>query len=238
MDILLTKDIQDSWIYQDPKKFQWWLDLWLLADEKGEVHMSLGALVKRWKAPKTTVFRFIEKLSQNPIGGTKTEHLAERIRFCNTGSYKGMRNDKRNESGTILESPLISLSPTPPISFNPKEYIINNLNTHTRTREERISWEEIREKTYKERFLAQGCGMTASRATGKPAKEILRMLDAFMAKCELGDFGHKDFGHFNNHFLQYVKNPENSINDGSNIRTTDRRVSAGVSAAEDIIEPF
>lgn len=238
MEITITRDIQNSWIFQDERKFKWWVDLWLLADENGEIHMSLGDLVKRWEAPKTTVYRFLEKLSQNPIGGTKVEHQAEQIAIYSIGSYEGVRNTKRNKSGTIQESPLSSLSPTPPISTNPKEFINNNLNTHTRTREDKIPWEANREKAYKERFVAQGCGMTASRATGKNAAQIMTMIDAFMAKCELGDFGHKDFGHFNNHFLQFIKNPENSINDGRNIKPTDRRVSAGVSAAEDIVEPF
>lgn len=236
MDVLLTKSIQNHWLFQDGEKLKWWIDLHFLADEKGVISKSLSDLAYRWQVDKSTVSRFLRKMTD----ATLLQHSVQRITILKPMSYGGGCNTLCNESATPQEDPLISLSPTPPISFNPQEY--NNLNlrtrTHTRTCEERISYEETREKAYKERFMAQGCGMKVSRLTKKNPQEILTGLDDFLAKCELGDFGHKDFGHFNNHFMQFIKNPDNSISNGNNNRTSDRRGSAGVSSAQDIIEPF
>ena len=71
MDAVITKSVYNSWIFQDPKKLKWWADLHHLADENGEIHMSLSDLSLRWNTPKTTVHRFLSKLASGTIGGTK-----------------------------------------------------------------------------------------------------------------------------------------------------------------------
>ena len=38
MDILITDDIRNHWIFKDDRKFKWWVELNLMADENGEVH--------------------------------------------------------------------------------------------------------------------------------------------------------------------------------------------------------
>lgn len=240
MDFLVTKEVFRSWIFQDERKFKWWADLHNLADEDGIIRMSLGDLAHRWNAPRTSVQRFIKRLCLEPISGTKVEHQVEQIRLLISEVYEGVRNTKWNKSGTQQRNPPLSpssFSPTPPISSPPIIPQENLASASTHTHEDKCPWDSAREKAYKERFIAQGCGMTASRATGRKAGEIMRMLDAFLAKCELGELGHKEFSHFNNHFLQFIRNPDNAITNG-NTTAINKRGSAGVSDASDILEPF
>lgn len=173
-----------------------------------------------------------------PMLDEERDKELKRVEAYRRNGHNGGRGKTKKTKAVILVSDKeISSSPFPtPLTSSPKE--TNNLSNNNNAREDRVSWVEDREKSYKERFLAQGSAMAAARVTGKRAQELLQMLDAFDAKCQLGDFGHKDFGHFNNHFLQFVKNPENSISNGNDNRTADTRRSAGVSSAEDISEPF
>lgn len=201
MDILITRELQNSWIFQDAEKLKWWLDLVLMADENGEVHMSLSDLTHRWKQPKTTVHRFLENLRVKPICGTKTERLAEHLTISGIESYKGVRNayaeQKRNADKERSPFP-----PAPPLS---SKEIINNIcdnNAHAR---ERKAWDERKEISFREQFKAEGRLMASARKLGCDAYGISAWLEKFMAHCQSSDLGHENIGHFGSHFNQYVE---------------------------------
>lgn len=207
MDILLTKDLQNSWIFQDEKKLKWWLDIILMADENGEVHMSLSDLSHRWNADKSKVSRFLKKLNGATLLQHQMQHQVQRIIVCRTGGYKGTCNTDCNTDcntfATPQEKSSSSFPPTPPLSSSPKE-IYNNCvdNAHTR---ERIAWIEEKESYFREQFKAEGRIIAAARKTGCDPLGAMAYLEKFMAHCQTSDIGHKNIGHFGSHFTMFVE---------------------------------
>lgn len=200
MDAVITKNVYNSWIFQDPKKLKWWADLHHLADENGEIHMSLSDLSLRWNTPKTTVHRFLSKLASGTIDGTKVEHQVERIRIYKPESYEGAWNSEWNESGTDAKK-----GPSPP--YNPllsKENYNFSLNSAC-AREEKLAWDENKEMSFKVQFLAEGRIIASARKTGCDAIGINDYLERFMAHCQSVDFGHANIGHFGAHFNKFVE---------------------------------
>ena len=96
MDLTITKDLQNHWIFQDAEKFKWWVDLHFMADEKGEIHMSLNDLAHRWKAERTKVSRFLAKLNGATVGATLVQHQVQQITLTRTESYKDACNSGCN----------------------------------------------------------------------------------------------------------------------------------------------
>lgn len=251
--IKIHRDIQNHWIAHDMEKFGWWIDLLLLANfedskvlvgstlvevKRGQMIMSLSFLADRWKVSKRTILKFLQLLESDNMCNRCSNRKVTILTICNYESYQEVEKQEVTDEVTD-KYPIGNRLVTETKKNKEEKEIYNNIsNAHACTREERIPWDSVREKSFRERFVAQGCGITASRATGKGASEIMRMLDAFMARCELGDIGHKEFSHFNNHFLQFVKNPDNSISNGNDNRTRDTRRAAGVSSAEEINQPF
>ena len=202
MDILLYESLQNHWISQDPVRLKWWIDLHWMANEDGEIYMTLSALVHRWNAPKTTVQRFLKKICQEPICGTKVEQQVEHLRITLSEDYKGAWNGKWNKSGTAQEKSSSSFSPIPPLSSTPKEFINNNNNAHAR---ERLSWDEAREFGFQEQYRAEGRLMASAKKLGCDCYGISAYLEKFMAHCQSSDVGHENIGHFGSHFNMFVE---------------------------------
>lgn len=204
MDALITKDVYNSWIFQDPKKLKWWVDLHHLADENGEIHMSLSDLAKRWNTNKSTVSRFLEKLSDATLGATILQHRMQHITICVRESYKGACNTSCNDSATPDATPQrkVPLSPIPPL---PSKEIYNQSNNNTCTRESKTPWNEARENSFKAQFKAEGRIIASARKTGCDAIGINSYLERFMAHCQSVDFGHANIGHFGAHFNKFVE---------------------------------
>jgi hypothetical protein len=118
MNVFITEDFQNSWIYQDEKKIKWWLDLHFLANEDGVINLSLGDLSRRWRADRATISRFLARLSETPLCNTIVQHFVQQITISKTASYKDVCNTSCNTIVQHLkESPLSSpslSSPTPP----------------------------------------------------------------------------------------------------------------------------
>ena len=257
MDILITKDIQNSWIFQDSVKLKWWLDLVLMAEENGEVHMSLSDLCHRWKAPKTTVHRFIVKLISGTVNGTKAEQQTERIIIHVSESYKGVRNDKWNESGTISgtpqESPLSSpslSSPTPPSitpPIIPQENPPRPLRTCTHTREENFGLMVgvlASEEQYIKRYRQEGLWADAAMSAHLTIQQVQQIFDEFVVEQKHNSSKHSDYPDFKRHFLNYLRvkavilRKQANSNSNGNQRKYDDRRGTEVSSSADYTKPL
>ena len=111
--IKISRDIQSHWIYQDPQKLKWWLDLLLLANfedkdvvikfkvfrcKRGQLLYSLKTLSQRWNVSKTVVNNFLEMLRKQNMIETENETVSTRITICNYETYQ--RNENANETQT------------------------------------------------------------------------------------------------------------------------------------------
>ena len=222
--IKIQRDITRHWLSQDMERLGRWLDLLCLANfedgrvlvgsnlielKRGQLATSFSFLAERWKCSKSTASKFVELLESDGMVERSTERRATILTICNYDSYQ----QKENESRTITEQLPNDCRTIAERNKEEKEEkeIINNNISNAHTREEKTPWVSSVERGYCERFKAQGCGITMSRATGLKAAEIMALLDVFMAKCELRNQGHKDFEHFNNRFLWAVQNNKLSI---------------------------
>lgn len=201
MDLIVTKDIQNHWIFQDAEKFKWWADLHFMADENGEIHMSLTSLVSRWKAPKTTVQRFLKKLCLEPIGGTKVEQQVEQITLTKIESYGDEWNSKWNKSGTAQRIPPYSpssSSPTPP-SISPPiiPQEIPTPPTHMREAEFISQYREEGEN---------GMWVTVAMMLHlKSIEECKTLFERFVMEYQHNGDVHQTYRDFKSHFLAWAR---------------------------------
>lgn len=120
--IKLNRDINKHWIWEDPVKLKWWIDILLTVNYsdtqisigykvftcyRGESLMSLQSWAKRWKVSKSVVNRFFEMLRIENMLTIANETVTTRITVCNYDSYQQERNAsetqtkrKRNANGT------------------------------------------------------------------------------------------------------------------------------------------
>lgn len=229
MQFWVNKDIQNSWIFQDAEKFKWWVDLFLMADEEGKILMSLSDLTHRWKQPKTTVHRFLENLRTKPICGTRIERLTEHLTVCGIESCKDVRNAYTERT---QENPLISLSPTPPISFNPQELSkTTTAPAYVRTQEDEFI----------QRYKSEGLWMDVALILHvKSLEKCKSLFDEFVVEYQHNCVGHKDYNDFKRHFIQWARVALKKENDnGNDSRQNQRRgVQVVANSPEDYEGPF
>lgn len=208
MDIRLTKDLLYSWVFQDAEKLKWWIDLQLLADDNLEINMSIRDLANRWKAPRSSVQRFIKRLCAEPICGTKMGHqMGQQMGHLIICELDGCEDawdtkwdTKWDKNGTDTKKGLSS-------PYNPllsKENYNQSLNS-AHAREEKLPWDENKERSFKAQFQAEGRIIASARKTGCDAIGINDYLERFMAHCQSVDFGHANIGHFGAHFNKFVE---------------------------------
>ncbi|EOU1118875.1 GntR family transcriptional regulator [Clostridium perfringens] len=101
--IKLYRNIQEHWIWQDPQKLKWWLDIILLANhkenkfllgnelievERGEHHTSELKLAKRWGVSKTTVRKFLKLLESEQMIELKKSKKGTTLKVSKYNDYQ------------------------------------------------------------------------------------------------------------------------------------------------------
>ncbi|WP_300259409.1 GntR family transcriptional regulator [Clostridium sp.] len=101
--IKLYRNIQEHWIWQDPQKLKWWLDIILLANhkenkfllgnelmevERGEHHTSELKLAERWGVSKTTVRKFLKLLESEQMIELKKSKKGTTLKVSNYNDYQ------------------------------------------------------------------------------------------------------------------------------------------------------
>ena len=222
--IKIHREITKHWIAQDMEKFGWWIDLLLLASyednktllgnhitevKRGQVIASLRFLAERWNASKDKINAFLKLLVQDGMIIRESDKNTTLITICNYESYQDIPEDS--------ETPLRHLqdtSETPSRQTKEIQEIQEIYNTNSaRTHEEKVSWDASRERGFCETFKARGAFLPMGTATGKSGKEILALLDVYMANREVRDMGHKDYNEFVNLFKWHIENGKIKVHD-------------------------
>ena len=216
MNVLITEDLQRSWIFQDAEKFKWWVDLHFMADENGVINMSLNDLSHRWNADKSTISRFFKKLSSATLGATIVQHQMQRITISYSDSYKGACNTKCNDSATLRatpkESPLSSpslSSPTPP-SITPP--IIPQEKSErvacAYTREEDFSLQVGVVATierYAEQYKSEGLWMDVAMINHIKLEQAKQIFSEFVTIQKHNANDYSGYSDFKSHFMNFVR---------------------------------
>lgn len=106
--VSIYRKIRDHWVWQDPVKFQRWIDLLLEVNhtgrkvnlgcaiiecERGQTIRSLSNWAKRWKCSKSSARRFLELLEKDQMIVSESVSKTTRITVCNYEDYQNTRND-------------------------------------------------------------------------------------------------------------------------------------------------
>lgn len=106
--ICLYRDIVKHWIWQDPVKLKWWLDILLTVNredkkvnigmmlidcKRGQSVMSLKNWGKRWGVSKDRVRSFFELLKNDTMITTENLSKTTRITVCNYEAYQDKPDD-------------------------------------------------------------------------------------------------------------------------------------------------
>lgn len=112
--IALHRSIQNHWIWSDPEKLKWWIDLILLANhqpneimlnsevvtiERGERHTSEIILANRWGVSRNTVRKFLRVLEkENMIKVKKSRQSGTTYKVLNYNVYQGKYDIKKQNA--------------------------------------------------------------------------------------------------------------------------------------------
>lgn len=223
--IKVYRDLQDHWLAQDMEKLGRWTSLLLMAThedkkvlvgnqlielKRGQLIASNSFLAERWNTSERTVLRFLELLESDSMLHRCTHRKVTILTICNYDSYQEKRKGKGTDIRTD-DAPMTHRKVTE--NKNIEEYKeIYNTNS-ARTHEERVSWIASTERGYFDAFKARGAFIPMGTATGKSGKEILALLDVYMANREVKDMGHKDYNEFVNLFKWHIENGKIKVPD-------------------------
>lgn len=105
--IKINKEINSHWIWKDPIKFQWWIDILLTVNysdtkvpigfkvfecKRGETLLSLLSWSKRWGVSKSVVNNFFRMLENDNMIETVNETVTTRLIVCKYDSYQQSEN--------------------------------------------------------------------------------------------------------------------------------------------------
>ena len=102
--VFFSRKIREHWIWKDPAKFQWWVDLVMGANYKdtkslargrlfilkrGQLEASTEMLAKRWGTSRPTVITFLKLLEKDGMIQRETLYGSKAIvTICNYDSYQ------------------------------------------------------------------------------------------------------------------------------------------------------
>lgn len=233
MDVFITEDFQNSWIFQDEKKIKWWIDLHFLANEDGIINLSLADLSRRWRTDRATVSRFLSRLSEKPLCNTLVQHFVQQITISRTTSYKGTCNTSCNtlvqqQKESPLSSPSLS-SPTPPSitppiipqenpsssacmreeNFALKAGVIATLEEYARKYRKEINWDDLAIQNHLKR--------------GQPQQ----IFEDFMFDQKHNETDHDDYSDFKRHFLNYIRKRAQAFRVEQQSQVSEKKVISG-----------
>ena len=126
------------------------------------------------------------------------------ITICNYDSYQGKSDNKPDNLCDNKSDNKPDNNPdTNKECIEGKE--INNNNSNAHTREERVVWDEAREKGLKEAFRSGGQIMALARNCRLNAAEIHEYLERYMNERQVINLGHQDITHFGKAFKKFVE---------------------------------
>ena len=125
--IKIDRDIQKHWIWDDPIKLKWWLDILITVNfedkktsigfklfecKRGESVMSLLSWSNRWNVSKSVVNNFFRMLEQDGMINIINETVTTRLIVCNYDSYQLIENAKKTQGKRLTIAKKTQGNPT------------------------------------------------------------------------------------------------------------------------------
>lgn len=217
--IKIHREITRHWIFQDAEKFKWWIDLLIMASheeyktlvngdlkclKRGQLTVSLSFLASRWGRSKEKVLNFLKLLESDHMIERKVDRKSTTITICNYDSYQDVPEQTPTANQTD-DRPISDQSPT---EYKNVEECKEIYNTNSaRTHEGKfISWDAAREREFYNSFKGRSAYLPMATAVGKSGKDVVALLDVYMATREVINRGHKDYNEFVSLFKWHIEN--------------------------------
>lgn len=217
--IKIHREITRHWIFQDAEKFKWWIDLLIMASheeyktlvngdlkclKRGQLTVSLSFLASRWGRSKEKVLNFLKLLESDHMIERKVDRKSTTITICNYDSYQDVPEQTPTANQTD-DRPISDQSPT---EYKNVEECKEIYNTNSaRTHEGKfISWDAAREREFYNSFKGRAAYLPMATAVGKSGKDVVALLDVYMATREVINRGHKDYNEFVSLFKWHIEN--------------------------------
>lgn len=123
--IKLHRAIRKNWIWEDPLKLKWWLDILLQANhqerkiligneivliERGSFHTSTVKLSERWSVDRKTVKKFLELLQKDNMITLKTSKKGTTLKISNYKDYQAFSEPQKDKG---VDNSMDNSVPTP-----------------------------------------------------------------------------------------------------------------------------
>ena len=239
--IYLHRDVMNHWIWRNPRHFQWWVLLLLIAEwspaklqfgnaivkvKRGEIATTIRVLAKQMNATAKTVLSFLSILEQNEMIILTKKHRFTHIKIVNYERYQTPSNDALKEQKVKRTLQQIKEN---------NKYINNNSHT-TRTREEAIIDEVLKTENF-----VEGC----AKNLNCDIEKMKSLLEAFIEESRITDKVHSDVSDFKRHFLNRAKielekdgKPKSEEKAGIDRYESRRGTGVGAKTADDFNESF
>lgn len=173
--IQLHRKTKENWIWSDPKKFQWWVDILMTVNftanklmikgevidcKRGQSVRSLDTWATEWKTTKKTVSNFFKLLQKENMIRVENLRVTTRITVCKYDSYNSSVNADYTAQDT--QTTTHTSRRLPPIN-NDKEY--NNDKEVNNSAEFSTFWEMYGKKSDREKCCAKFTKLTPSEIT-------------------------------------------------------------------------
>ena len=114
----ISRRLQEHWIWQDPKRLKWWLDLLMMAAwrdtetyhdthkiclKRGQIIASIASLSERWDIDRKVVIKFLKNLEDEDMLIREVVHRQTPIiTICNYERYQVATDDDRDTQRDII----------------------------------------------------------------------------------------------------------------------------------------
>ena len=135
--IKITRDIRESWIWEDSRYLKWWIDIIMLAGykdkqircgneivvlERGSFVTSQMKLAERWNVNRETVKRFLELLKFDNMIDYTTDNRKTVIKVLNYSIYQDCGESEPTTSTSDEHTSNQAPNPTPNPAPNPAQH--------------------------------------------------------------------------------------------------------------------
>lgn len=114
----ISRRLQEHWIWQDPKRLKWWLDLLMMAAwrdtetyhdthkitlKRGQIIASIASLSERWDIDRKVVIKFLKNLEDEDMLIREVVHRQTPIiTICNYERYQVATDDDMDTQRDII----------------------------------------------------------------------------------------------------------------------------------------
>lgn len=244
--IHIHREIENHWLWLQPRRFQWWLQLLFMASyvdktiafgndiihlQRGQLATTIRQLMRRWGAHSQAALAFLTVLENENMIVRESNRKMTIITIINYDKYQSessFKNDNSKRKSKHIKEEIIEEKEKIIIPTSPSREMV--LDFFNQLMESEISLEEI------------------AKCLKLDVAEIKTMAEEFRDECLIKEKYHPNFKDYKEHFYNWARKvitlpgpkPTNKTNNNGNKDRYEARRASGVTSksADDIRSSF